>query len=291
MGGPCDLHLYGKPSAVHQAIDQAKAEVARLESKYSRYRSDSYLNRINSQGGQVQEVDAETAGLLDFAEQCYQQSRGLFDLTTGVLRSVWSFRDRRLPDHQALQACLERVGWHRLAWRNPCLVLPEGMELDLGGVVKEFAADRVLAVLYQNEVKGLVNLAGDIRVTGLQPDGMAWPVGIRHPRQPDKVVAWIPLTEGALATSGDYERFFELDGRRYCHILSPKTGYPLEQAPASVSVLADNCLLAGALATMAMLMGKDAESWLASLGVPFLLFDQTLTVHGTFNERLTREVL
>lgn len=286
MGGPCDLHLYGETAVVEETVNLAKAEVCRLETKYSRYRVDSYLSQLNLQAGQPQKVDSETSGLLDFADQCYRQSQGLFDLTTGVLRSVWSFRDRRLPDTDALQECLRRVGWHRLQWHSPYLVLPTGMELDLGGVVKEFAADRVLAILCQQGVTGLVNLAGDIRVTGPQPDGKAWPVGIRHPRQTDQVAAWLPLAAGALATSGDYERFFELDGRRYCHILNPKTGYPGEQAPASVSVLADNCLLAGALATIAMLLGKDAESWLVSLGVPFLLFDESLTVYGTFSERL-----
>lgn len=287
MGGPCDLHLFGEASAIDRAIDLAEAEVARLEAKYSRFQPDSYLNRINRVLGQPQTLDPETAGLLGFADQCFRQSGGLFDITTGVLRSVWSFRDAQLPDSDALHSCLQRVGWHRLQWRSPELTLPAGMELDLGGLVKEFAADRVLAIFQQQAVQGLINLAGDIRVTGPQPDGTPWPIGIRHPRQPERVAAWLPLSAGGLATSGDYERYFEQDGRRYCHILNPATGYPADEGPASVSVLADNCLLAGALTTIAMLLGKEAESWLVSLGVPFLLFDESLTVHGTFSDRLT----
>ncbi|MHA7878370.1 MAG: FAD:protein FMN transferase [Saccharospirillum sp.] len=291
MGGPCDLHLYGDKIAIDEAIRCAQAEVARLEAKYSRFRPDSELSQINHRAGQLQTLDPETAGLLDFADQCYRQSQGLFDITTGVLRAVWSFGEARLPEPQALEASMARVGWQRIHWQSPQLRLPEGMELDLGGLVKEFAADRVLVLLQEQGVHGLINLAGDIRVTGPQPDGKPWRVGIRHPRQPGRVAAWLPLVEGGLATSGDYERFFIHDGKRYCHLLSPKTGYPPETGPASVSVVAEHCLLAGALSTIAMLMGKEAESWLVSLGVPFLLFDESLTVRGTFADGVDREVI
>lgn len=281
MGGPCSLSLYADDSVARQAAQRLEAEVRRLETKYSRFQADSYLSRLNRTYDQWQEVDAETAGLLDFANQCHIESDGLFDITTGVLREAWNFKSGQLPDQHQLEALLPRVGWPLIGWSNGQVNIPAGMELDLGGLVKEFAADRLLTLLSEAKIPGLVNLAGDIRVTGSRPDGSPWPVGISHPRQPERAAATLPLVEGGLATSGDYERFMMVGGRRYCHILHPKTGWPLQDGPSSVTVVADNCLLAGALTTIAMLKGKEAESWLAGLGVPFLLFDDSLTVSGT----------
>lgn len=281
MGGPCDLHFYAPQDRLSALAGRLEAEVRRLERKYSRYDPQSELSRLNANNGQWMTVDSETAGLLDFAGQCHTESEGLFDITTGVLRSVWDFKSGRLPDAKALEQVLERVGWQRLEWNGVRLFLPPGMELDLGGLVKEFAADRLLALMHEDGVSGLVNLAGDIRVTGPQPNGAPWSVGIRHPRESDRLAATLPLSRGALATSGDYERFILVDGQRYCHILHPRTGMPVLAGPSSVSIVAENCLLAGALTTIAMLKGKDAESWLAGLGTPYLVFDKTLTVSGT----------
>lgn len=281
MGGPCALSLYAEDSVARQVAVTLEAEVRRLEAKYSRFQTDSDLSRLNRTPDQWQEVDAETAGLLDFAHQCFIESDGLFDITTGVLREAWDFKSGQLPAQAQLEALRPRVGWSQVGWSGGQVKIPAGMELDLGGLVKEFAADRLLTLLSEARVSGLVNLAGDIRVTGPRPDGSPWPVGISHPRQTGRAAATLPLIEGGLATSGDYERFMMVGGRRYCHILHPKTGWPLLDGPSSVTVVADNCLLAGALTTIAMLKGKEAESWLAGLGVPFLLFDDSLTVSGT----------
>jgi hypothetical protein len=124
------------------------------------------------------------------------------------------------------------------------------MELDFGGIGKEYAADRAAAVLAQSGVEyALVNLGGDVRVVGPQADGAPWRIGIRHPREPNRVLATIALSEGALATSGDYERFFELEGKRYCHILDPRAGRPVDTFQ-SVSVVAPLCVVAGSCATI-----------------------------------------
>ena len=269
-------------------MSRLEAEVRRLEAKYSRFDPDSLLSRMNRSAGDWFDVDPETAGLLDFADQCFRESDGLFDITTGVLRRAWDFKSGRLPDPHRLNTVLSAVGWSRIERQGVWVKIPAGMELDLGGLVKEFAADRLLALMAEAGVSGLVNLAGDIGVSGPRPDGTPWPVGISHPRRPAQVAATLPLSSGALATSGDYERFMVVDGRRYCHILHPETGWPVSQGPASVTVVTDHCLLAGALTTMAMLKGKEAESWLAGLGVPFLLFDEHLTVSGTLASRSPR---
>lgn len=279
MGSPCELRVWACADA---ALDAAQAELERLEAKYSRYRDDSLTSRINrSAGGAAVEVDAETAGLLDYAAQAWQQSGGRFDLSTGALRRAWDFKSGRLPSPEVLEAARAGIGWSKLDWQRPQLRLPAGMELDFGGLVKEYAADRVAQLLREQGARGgLVDLGGDIAVIGPQPDGSAWRVGIRDPQQRERALAVIELDRGGLATSGDYERGMTLDGVRYSHLLDPLSGWPVRSA-ASVSVAAPLCLLAGTASTSAMLMGEGAEAWLRELGLPWLLVTQDGSLRGS----------
>ncbi len=274
MGGPCRITL--EAPAPPGALQAAEAEVRRIEAKYSRYRADSVLSRLNAAAGsgRREAVDAETADLLDFAASAHAASGGLFDITTGVLRKAWDFRQPRLPEPAALQALLALVGWPRVVWQRPWLQLPQaGMELDFGGVGKEYAADRAAAVLAAAGVgAALVNLGGDIRVLGPRLDGQPWRLGVTHPREPDAVLAELALASGALATSGDYERYFELDGRRYCHLLDPRSGWPAAHWQ-SVSVVAPACVAAGAVASIAMLMGAEALPFLEAEATAWLAVD------------------
>jgi FAD:protein FMN transferase len=145
-----------------------------------------------------------------------------------------------------------------------------GMELDFGGFGKEYAADRAATLLAEAGVAhGMVNLGGDIRVVGPLPDGAPWTLGVQHPRRHQELAGQIDLATGALATSGDYERYFEHDGRRYCHILDPRTGWPVQYWQ-SVSVVGPICTAAGALSTIAMLKGPDGLDFLRGQGVAFL---------------------
>ena len=145
-----------------------------------------------------------------------------------------------------------------------------GMEIDFGGVGKEYAADRVATICVEYGVKhGLVNLGGDVRAIGAQADGAPWRIGIKHPRADGRTIASVELVDGAVATSGDYERFFEIDGRRYCHILDPRSGMPVAHWQ-SVSVVAPLCIVAGSCSTMAMLMGGSGEAFLAQQGLSYI---------------------
>ena len=145
-----------------------------------------------------------------------------------------------------------------------------GMEIDFGGVGKEYAADRVATICVEYGVKhGLVNLGGDVRAIGAQADGAPWRIGIKHPRADGRTIASVELVDGAVATSGDYERFFEIDGRRYCHILDPRSGMPVAHWQ-SVSVVAPLCIVAGSCSTMAMLMGSSGEAFLAQQGLSYI---------------------
>jgi thiamine biosynthesis lipoprotein len=285
MGGPCELQVYAPDETrATTACTAGEAEVRRLEAAYSRYRDDSITARINRSAGNPGgiEVDDETAGLLDFAHTAWQQSDGLFDLTSGALRRAWNFKAQRVPTQAQVEAALAHVGWQRVGWERPRLRLEPGMELDFGGIVKEYAADRARRVLHDAGVRhGCVDLCGDLAIVGPHPDGTAWQVGIRHPRDPASAIAAIELAAGAIASSGDYERYFEAGGRRYCHILNARTGWPSE-GPASVSVVAHDCLLAGAASTIAMLKGpQDGPAWLAELGLAWLCVDAQGRVSGS----------
>ena len=294
MGCPCELHLYDEPRA--RAADVAKAaiaEVERLERKYSRYRDDSVIAEINRSAGDAAGtvVDPETAALLDYAEIGFRQSRGLFDITSGILRRAWDFKSGRIPSQAELDRLRARIGWQKVQWRAPKLVLPvKGMELDFGGFVKEYAADRVAELCREWGTRsGLIDLGGDLCVVGPHyPEGpggpkQPWRVGIRDPRQSSRALATVDLGWGGIASSGDYERCILVDGKRYGHILNPKTGWPV-QGLTSVSVVASHCLIAGTASTVAMLKDEDAAgTWLRELGLPHLSLDS--------HERLTGSLL
>jgi thiamine biosynthesis lipoprotein len=254
-------------SAANAAVD----EVRRIEQKYSRYREDSVLTRISQASGDGNsaawtQIDDETSQLLDFAESCFQQSDRLFDITSGVLRRVWDFNSGRVPSKEAIDALMPLVGWQQVNRKpNAIQLTRSGMEIDFGGFGKEYAADRAATVLLASGVMhGFVDLGGDVVVTGPQPDGAPWTLGIRHPRQNGAVLETVEIASGAVATSGDYERFMEIDGVRYCHILDPCDGQPVRGLQ-SITVFAPSCLVAGAITTIAMLKGNYAIDWLASV--------------------------
>lgn len=263
--------------AAHLAMEAAVSEVLRIEAKYSRYRPESLLSQINAAAGGVARsmCDEETVWLLDFADTLYRQSEGLFDITSGILRRAWDFTQPVLPSAEALQAIVELIGWKKVERLANTIRLPmKGMEIDFGGFGKEYAADRAAMVLKQLGItSGYVNLGGDICAIGPQPNGLPWLIGINNPRAPGEIIATIPLAQGALATSGDYEKYFDLDGRRYCHVLNPKTGQPAS-CWRSVSVLAPLCIAAGAYSTVAMLKEEDGLNFLQESGVSYLAVDQ-----------------
>ena len=284
MAGPCELRFYLDQHAP-TAARAAAAEVLRIQDKYSRYRNDSVVAQINANAGaEALTVDEETAALLDFADTAYSHSEGLFDITAGILRQAWDFRTATLPDAATVQKLLSLIGWHRVEWQKPQLRLPQrGMQIDLGGFGKEYAADCAAAILRQFGVRhGLVDLAGDIHVIGPHADGRAWQIGIQHPRQSD-AIAQLPLHGGAIASSGDYQRSFTLAGQRYHHILDPRTGWP-SRGLASVSVIAETCIIAGMASTTAMLMGPDKGlRWLDALGLPYFAVDQNMATQHAAN--------
>ena len=284
MASACEIQVWAGAAAAHAAARAAIADVRRIEAKYSRYRDDSLTTRINRAAGRAPvPIDRETAALLEYGEVCHRLSAGAFDLTAGVLRRAWDFRrvPPRVPSRAELDDLVRLIGWDRVERTAHTVFLPAaGMELDFGGIGKEYAADRAATLCTERGIAhGLVNLGGDVRVIGPQPGGVPWRVGIRDPCGPG-AIGVVTLSEGALATSGDYERRIEVDGVRYGHILDARTGMPAATFR-SISVCADVCIVAGTYATIAMLQGAAAPAFLAAEGVEHGLVDAAGRCSGT----------
>jgi thiamine biosynthesis lipoprotein len=264
MASPCVVLLETTDTALaRQLATLAAGEAWRIEQKFSRYREDGIIPAINRSHGKPVEVDDETATLLDFAFECFLLSNGLFDITSGVLRRVWKFDGKhQVPPQQEIDKLLPLIGLQKTVWQRPFFTLPPGMEIDVGGIGKEYAADRILQILRTAaDIPVLVNLGGDIAASP-RITGKMWRVGIEDIHQHDKASRLIDFPEGGLATSGDARRVIVQGKRRYSHILNPKTGWPVANAPRSVTVCAASCTQAGILSTLAMLQGRDAGKFL-----------------------------
>ncbi|MBQ0731208.1 MAG: FAD:protein FMN transferase [Oleispira antarctica] len=275
MASPCQFLLQGEAALMQQACIKAQAEVQRIEKKYSRYLDSSLLQTINKNAGiKSTTIDAETAGLLNYADLCYQQSDGNFDITSGILRRVWNFKSNSLPDEKTIQQLLPLINWYSVQWDQNTIFLPEkNMEIDFGGFGKEYAADRAAEIFQSLGIQhGLVDLGGDIRIIGDKADKSGWDIGIRNPSQLESAISHITLHQGAMATSGNYERFMQVKHQHYCHILKANTGWPVNHW-ASVTILAPQCLVAGSLATLTMLAEQKGEKWIREQEIPFLAID------------------
>lgn len=267
MASPCEVLVDGASAeTIGELAHLAAAEVRRIESHWSRYRDDNIVHAINTAGGRPVKVDDETARFLDYAQQLHALSEGLFDVTSGVLRRVWRFDGSdRVPDERQIAAVLPLVGWQHVRWTAPWLRMPAGMEIDFGGIGKEYAVDRALTLIaVQTQLPVLVNCGGDLAVNGPRRNGSAWQVGIEIPGRERTPV--VPLGRGAIASSGDAHRFLLKDGIRYPHVLDPRTGRAVTGGPRTVTVRAATCTEAGVLSTLAMLHGAQAEDYLRACG-------------------------
>jgi len=270
MASPCEVRVDSDDPELAERLGAiAEEEAGRIERKYSRYRDDSVIGRINNSGGKPVEVDDETAALLDYADSCYRLSKGRFDVTSGVLRRIWRFDGSdNVPDRRQVREILPYIGWSRVIWRDHTLMLPPGMEIDFGGLGKEYAVDSaIILIMRASSVPVLVNFGGDLRVSGPRRDSRCWRVAIETPDGTGVTASGLELASGALTTSGDARRFLLKNGVRYSHILDPRKGWPVRHAPHSVTVAAPTCMQAGVMSTLAMLQGRRAEAFLRREGV------------------------
>lgn len=271
MASPCDVIIETDDEHDAQQVVKAVANEAwRIEQKFSRYRDDNITHKINNAHGEMIEVDDETARLLDFSAQLFQMSDGMFDVTSGVLRKAWRFdQSDNIPTQTQIDELLPIIGWDKVSWNNPKLKLEADMEIDLGGLGKEYAVDRCGQLARElSSASILINFGGDLVITKPRKDGTDWTIG-RLSSDPAAPVGMIKLNRGALATSGDAHRYLAKEGKRYCHVLNPKTGWPIEDPPHTVSVAAPTCIEAGMLSTFALLHGNKAEAFLKAQEVPY----------------------
>jgi len=264
----------------------AEEEALRIERKFSRYRDGSVLSEINRNAGRTPvSVDEETDALVASALDLSARTGGRFDPTVGVLRGAWDFRSGRVPSRAEVDALRPLVDASRVSRRDGTVFLrTEGMEMDLGGIGKEYAADRVARLLLEQGISAaVVNFSGDVRTVGRRLDRHPWKIGVRDPRDPRRIRFSVrPMAGAGVATSGDYERGFVKDGTRYHHILDARTGWPA-RGVASATVVAGSADTAGRFASAAFLLG--VEKGLALLestkGLEGALIAEDGVIHAT----------
>jgi len=264
MASPCDVLLdVAEQTTAQEVLTAVAKEVWRIEDKFSRYQKDNIIYKINNANGEEVKVDEETERLLDFANELFNLSEGLFDVTSGVLRKAWVFDgSSNFPKEEDIQATLKKIGWEKIIRNKGSIKIPKGMEVDLGGIGKEYAVDCCVQLTRQlTKESVLINFGGDLAITAARKNNMYWSVG-RLVTGSDDAFSMFQLYKGAIATSGDAHRYLIKDGVRYSHILNPKTGWPIEDAPHTVSIAAPTCVQAGMLSTLAMLHGSQAEEFL-----------------------------
>lgn len=224
----------------NDVLDEAQLLCERYEQLFSRTIETSDVARVNAAGGKPTEVDEQTAELVSRALAYCDASDGLFDITMGAVTELWDFAEGVVPSDQAIAEALSHVGWEQVSVRGTTVQLadPQG-RMDLGGIAKGYITDKLMALFVRRGVQdAFVNLGGNVAVMGNNERGTAWSVGVRDPFDDAgaNVVAKLSTTEGSLVTSGLYERSFEKDGRRYWHILDPRTGYPVQTDVVSASI-------------------------------------------------------
>ncbi len=264
MASPCDVLMeVGEKTLAQEILNAVADEAWRIEDKFSRYKNDNIVYQINHSGGDEVIVDDETSRLLDFANELFEISDGLFDVTSGVLRNVWKFDGSdNVPGRNQIKKIVKKIGWQKVDRENNTLRLPENMEIDLGGIGKEYAVDRCVQIARQKTSESvLVNFGGDLAMTTARKNNQFWSVG-RLVTGSEEACGLFQLYGGAIATSGDANRYLLKDGVRYSHILNPKTGWSIIDAPHTISVAAPTCVEAGMMSTLAMLQGSEAEAFL-----------------------------
>ncbi len=246
------------------------AWVAQFEARYSRFIPDSLVGRINAAAGEHWvETDPETDRLFSLCQELYFFTRGSFDPTALPLIQLWNWKANPpvVPNADAIRAALELVGWKKIRRRPGGIFLPQrGMALDLGGIGKEYAVDCVINLAIARGIPNvLVDFGQDVRVRGHAPDKKFWWIGLDDATNPGKCWTGVAVTDHGVATSGDYLRNFVFNGRRYGHILDPRTGYPAFNDCRAVSVIAPSCTIAGLLSTSVCILGAKEGLQLVEL--------------------------
>lgn len=271
----------GPKEDVEKAIDATFSEIERLEALMSGFKEGSDVDRINKSAGiRPVKVDKDVLKVILKAIEISEMTNGAFDITIGPLSNLWGFgvKENYIPTDNEIKKLLSLVAYKQLKIddsKSEVFLRKKGMMIDLGGIAKGYAADKAVEVLKSKGIKaGIVAVAGDIRVFGRRHDGKPWHIGIKHPREKDRVFATIDLEDSSISTSGDYERSFIKDEIRYHHILDPQNGYPAKGCQ-SVTIISREGVMVDALATSVFVLGpeKGMELIEAKEGIEGIIVD------------------
>ncbi len=271
-------------------IEEAFSEIKRLEGLINFYSDKSEISMINKNAGvKPVKVSHETLDVIKKAVYISEITDGAFDITVGPLVRLWDFHKKIKPDDIKIKEAKRHVGYRDIIIDeidSTVYLRRKGMYIDPGGIVKGYTADIVVEILKRRGIKaGLVAVAGDIKAFGRKPDGSLWRVGVRNPRSKDSddLIATIELNDKAISTSGDYERYFIIDGKRYHHILNPETGYP-EDDSVSVTVISEDGFIADGLSTGFFVLGPEKSLRIAKrYNLGLIIVDKRLRIHTTEN--------
>jgi thiamine biosynthesis lipoprotein len=262
LGTQCEVQ-YAAPGGDTQAADFERACTAwvnRFEAKYSRFKADSLVSRINAAAGKEWvEVDAEMEGLLNLCDTLHFMTQGVLDPTSLPLIKLWNYKVERprIPTTQEVAAARALVGWKKVQRVSGKVFLPEpGMALDFGGFGKEYAVDVAAQIANEHGIANvLVDFGHDLRALGAPPGRPAWHIGLEDPQKPGVAAGSMAISGKGVASSGDYIRSFTVEGKRYGHIIDPRTGNPVANGCVQATVIASSCLQAGVLSTTAFVLG------------------------------------
>ncbi len=263
MGSPCAIGYVPEPNNDPQGFESEVVQwIRNFETRYSRYCPTSLISRINSLSGESWvDVDPETEAVFAVVDKAFQITEGIFDPSALPLIQIWDYKKNHdsMPDDNEVDRARHLVGWDRFERRSGSVRLPEkGMGIDVGGICKEYAVDRVVEMAVQrgfNQV--IVDFGQDIRVHGEAPAAGAWRIGLENPFKTGSSWITLAIKYGAVATSGSYYRNFTIGENMFSHILDPRTGCPAETPSCSVTVVAPTCCFAGILSTAAFILGPD----------------------------------
>lgn len=250
------------PEKAQLAITSAFDEMRRLEKLMSTHIADSEIFRLNAQTGNATPlaISPEVLAVIERGIHWGNQSNGALDISIGPVSQLWQFEDENpsLPNAQKLTQAVRLVNFREIGMDGSNVRLKQpGMSLHLGAIGKGYAVDRAMTVLEENGIRhGLINAGGDLKVLGERKDGQPWNIGLQHPRQPEKMIASFTLKDKAVATSGDYQKYFIKEKTRYHHILDPANGMPA-RGVISCTIVAENVMDADALATTVFVLGPE----------------------------------
>jgi thiamine biosynthesis lipoprotein len=280
------------PDKAKKAINEAFKELDRLEKLLNYYSEESEITAINRKAGiEPVKVSPETFDIISKAVFASEKTKGAFDITMGPVIALWDFYNAVLPDAASVREKLKLTGYTNIILnkeKSTVFLKKKGIEINLGGIIKGYAADRAVEILKKHGIKsGIVAIAGDIKAFGTRPNGKPWRAGIQNPRPAahastsDEIIAVVNLSDMAISTSGDYARFFIKDGKRYHHLLNPKTGYPAYECQ-SVTIIAEEAAYADAFATGIFILGpQKGLEVLKELGFDGVIVDRDGKIHVT----------